>query len=228
LKTKLSLILLLLISTTTVAYSQADSATRYDHFVGVQINRLLNQVFSFGFTPSVNNNPYLFTYSMNSHRTGRGFHVGLGINYQNNSINDDIRSESFNNLDYEIRAGYDKLYRFGRHWDAGLGFDLIYQNNADNTNTVIHDGLTQTSTVKTMSQLYGGGPMGYLRYRLSGKFYIGSEVSLYFMQGHPTQSSDLVSTQNGRVLSESHLKSSIFQSQLTINPPIAVYMVVRF
>src|ERR1700730_2314622 len=51
-----------------------------NYYVGVQINGLINQVFG-GNTNStlINQNPYLFTFSEISKKTGWGFRAGLGM-----------------------------------------------------------------------------------------------------------------------------------------------------
>src|SRR5580704_1754660 len=67
----------------------------YDQTVGVQLNDLIRQVLNFNNSTSTTPvNPYLLTYSINSHKTGWGLRFGVGYNYSSTSSDDGITAAS--------------------------------------------------------------------------------------------------------------------------------------
>src|SRR4051812_9818028 len=120
----------------TASFAQPDtgktSAKLYSHYLGVQINELIRQVFNFNNTTSTNTNPYLLTYNINN-RKGWGLRLGLGYNYQSFTDDDGITRKTTDLNDLRSRLGIEKLFRLSDKWTAGAGMDAVLNHNDDYT-----------------------------------------------------------------------------------------------
>src|SRR6187431_2493251 len=107
------LLLAVLMMTASASYAQTPDSTirtkRYTHQVGVQVNEIFKQIFNFNGT-AVNTNPYLFTYSINSVRSGWGLRVGVGYNYQKITTDDGITKKMSELNDLQLRLGGEKMF----------------------------------------------------------------------------------------------------------------------
>ena len=216
------------------SYSQADTSAHkskgYDQFIGVQANNLIREVFSFTNNPSLNNNPYLLNYSINSRRTGWGLRLGVGYAYNSNTTDDGVTKTVTNINDYELRLGVEKAFRLSRKWSTGVGIDLLLNNNNDNTTTVIRDFDTVTSTTKSKVTSYGGGAMAWLRYSISKNVILGTEASVYYTTGKTSSAitTSTVSPDPFQSPITTSSTASFNSSQEVMSGPVTLFLIVRF
>src|SRR5258708_20492358 len=80
------------------------------HYLGVEANQLIRQLFNLSNSNNPTNNLYLIQYAINSRKTGKGFSVGF--NYNTSSFSDDsnniIRKTDARTIAFRI--GYDYKY----------------------------------------------------------------------------------------------------------------------
>ncbi|MBA3829053.1 MAG: hypothetical protein H0X33_08965 [Taibaiella sp.] len=199
---------------------------KVDQYIGVQINQLIRQVFNFNNTASTVINPYLLTYSLTSIRTGWGFHVGLGYNYNSSTTADGISTLVSKINDMQLRIGVEKRFLLSNAWETGAGLDLLYNINDDKTTSTINDfsGISTTTTTTT-ANTFGGGGMGWLRYHITPHILVGTEVSLYYTTGEQKQTIEI---QNGGFGGGIPTNTDNKVSQGTINLPVAFFLLVKF
>ena len=198
-----------------------------DHIIGVQLNGLINQVFNFSNTTQASSvNPYLFTYNVNSRKTGWGIRVGVGYNYNSSSTNDNINVVTTKLNDLHARLGIEKRFQLSGNWSAGVGLDFVYNANNDNTNAQTISSDTITTNTKTVYSNYGGGAMGWLRYNLTKNLVIGTETSFYYTTGYQKITYTFKESSNPNTTAPSVSDNKL--SQGTMNMPIVFYLAVKF
>ncbi len=206
----------------------------FDHYVGVQLNGLIRQVFNFNNNnTSTIVNPYLLTYNLNLRKTGWGIRVGAGYNFTSNSNNDGVTESSTKLNDFQFRFGLEKAFVLSKKWSTGVGADGVYNNNDDKTSSTVHSFDTTTTTTKTMSSSYGGGVMGWLRYNISEKVLVGTEASFYYISGKQTNTIEVTTRQftgggGFPVITTTETISKPNISQGTFNSPLVFYLIVKF
>ena len=223
--------------TATASFAQSGDDTmkhkRYIQQAGVQINELFRQIFNFnGNAAAANTNPYLFTYSINSARSGLGLRIGVGYNYQSLTNDDGISRRSTDLNDLQARLGVEKLFTLSRKWSAGAGIDGVLNHNDDYTKNIIRGFDTVTTVTKTKITSYGGGGMLWLRYHVTNRVLIGTETSFYYSIGQ--QNDDIAITQKKStgsgtgqlVTTTSTVDNRRIDGKLSI--PVAFFLLVRF
>src|SRR5688572_29092120 len=78
------------------------------HYVGLQANQLIRQIFNFSNAPQGINNPYLLTYAVNSNKTGVGFTAGFGYTFSETNDGDQFIDRITTNNDLFFRFGIEK------------------------------------------------------------------------------------------------------------------------
>jgi hypothetical protein len=198
-----------------------------DMYIGVQLNGLVRELFNLnGSTTSANNNPYLFTYSINSRKTGWGLRLGVGYNYNFFSTNDGITQTDNNINDLQLRLGVEKMIQLSKKWSACGGIDLVLNNNDDHTTTTVNSSPGFPGTVtdtKTNTMTYGGGPQGWLRYHITDRVLIGTEASFYYTTGKEKKSIS-INTGTGGV-NQPDEDNNV--SQGSFNSPIVLFLFVK-
>jgi hypothetical protein len=200
-----------------------------DHYIGVQLNSLIKQVFNFnnGVNPAATN-PYLLTYNMNSRKTGWGFRIGINANFGNSSSTNLNVENSASINDIRFRVGVEKAYKLSRKWTAGAGIDLLFNNNNDemtSNNRSFYD--TASIVTKTLFTSYGGGAMGWLRYNITERILVGTEASYYYTTGQETITIDQTTIASFQTIIK-HTSSKPTISHASLNLPIAFYLSVKF
>jgi opacity protein-like surface antigen len=204
---------------------------KVDHFVGLQMNGLIRQVFNFNGGSQAVENPYLITYNINSHKSGWGLRTGLGYNYKSGANNDGITETKFKINTLNARLGIEKAFRLSDKWSAGVGLDGLANSDDDNTTNIVRSFDTTTTVTKSVISSYGGGAMGWLRYNITEKILIGTEASFYYTTG--TQSQTIILTRrvrNGPSFFETttETKSKPTISEAVLNLPLVFYLTVKF
>ncbi len=200
-----------------------------DQYVGVQMNQLIKQVFNFSnSTTSVNNNPYLFIYSINLRNSGWGLRVGLGYNYNSTTNDDGITKTTSNINDMQFRLGIEKAFKLSDKWSAGVGIDGLYNTNDDKTTSAQNTALdTSASSVHTTIGSIGYGAQGWLRYNITKNILVGTESSFYYTTGKQQQSTTTTSSSFGNI-NTTISKASNNLSSGVFSMPVVFYLMVKF
>ncbi len=236
---KLTLLATTLFISCSTLFAQTDSITgrphpRYEQYVGVQMNLLVQQVLNFNnssTTNNTNNNPYLLVYSINSAKSGWGIRLGVGFNSNTASTNDGITSTHNDITNMHYRLGIEKTFRLSAKWSAGVGLDGLYNSNNDNTTSTISSTDTTTTLTKTKTYSYGGGAMGWLRYHVTKKILIGTESSFYYTTGKDKQTIEVTSRNfqlSTRPVTTNTTATSNNTSQGQFSVPVTLYLIVKF
>ncbi len=150
-----------------------------NHYVGVQINQLIRQVFNFSGASSAINNPYLLTYAVNSVQTRWGANFGLGYTFNEFTDGDAFTRRTTKINDFYFRVGFEKKSAFGKHWMLSAGGDIVIDLESNATTTHGSDPST-TFTTKNSNNGFGLGPRVTLSYEVSDRMFVGTEATYYF------------------------------------------------
>ena len=199
------------------------SARRSSHYVGIQANQLLKQLFSLGNSNTVINNPYMMTYSVNSIESGIGWGVGLGFTI--NEINDDfgvLRIES-KIKDIFFRTGIEKKSVLTKRWILTVALDVVIDSQSDKTRTFdpINPGNSETTT-KNRTNGFGIGPRCSLFFHINDKILLGTEAN-YYLKALTTRTE--LSSPNPN--SQPDNKSSDV-TRFQLNVPAVLFLIVKF
>jgi hypothetical protein len=147
------------------------------HYIGLQANQLVRQLFSFGGNPPAVTNPYVLVYSVNSKSTGVGFATGLGLS--------SVQTKSFDNFsnvvsevnDFAWRFGLEKKKYLSRNWLISFGGDILVEASKSETESISG---SSKNTVITQTKRWGFGPRASLSYQFHNRLLVGTEASYYF------------------------------------------------
>jgi hypothetical protein len=203
---------------------------RFNHYIGVQANPLLRQILSIGNTPNISN-PYLINYSLNSTKSGWGFHVGFGVDYSMILDNDGISDRKSEITNISSRIGFDKVYSISERWQAGFGVDGIFQTADNLTTSQIISFDTVTTVSKTGVLRFGGGLRGFLRYSISKRILLGTESTIYFNTGNSNISTTITRREfnfPGAPIITTSSSSKQDLRAITTTIPVAIYLILKF
>lgn len=206
------------------------SVPKWQHFVGVQANGLIQQILNFNNAAATIANPYLLTYHMNSLATGYGIRAGLGYNYKNNTNTTTTTTTESDINEIDARLGLEKVFCLSHNWSAGVGVDGIMNYNSDKTLNINRSFDTTTTKTNSLSKSFGGGVMGWLRYRLTEKIWVGTESSFYYMTGKENKTIENTRKQigQGNPIVTTVTKSEPTFSEAKFSMPVVFYLLVRF
>jgi hypothetical protein len=208
-----------------------DKEKKFNHHIGLQVNELIRQVFNF--SNSSNNtvdNPFVLTYNVNSTKTGWGARLGLGYSYRSLLDDDGITRRKTDINELNVRVGVDKAFELSKNWTAGVGVDFIVNINDDLTTSLVRSFDTTTTVTDAKISSFGGGPMVWLRYKVSGRVYLGTEASYYYLTGKDKQEITLTKRNfnlpGGPYQTTSSAVETDFHEGI-IRVPVAIYLIVR-
>lgn len=205
---------------------------KIEHQIGVQANALIRQVLNFNSNTNTQPaNPYFLTYSLNFKNTGWGFRTGFGYNYNSFNTSDGITSTTNNVNDLHVRIGAERAFKLTRKWSAGVGIDVVYNNEDRKTTNAVSPGIGGGALdVTTTETSTGGGPMAWLRYHLNERILLGTETSFYYVAGNQTQnlnvSSPFLTGGGGGFPSVSSPSNSVSKAEFAL--PVAFFILVKF
>jgi hypothetical protein len=199
----------------------------FEHYVGVQMNELIRQVFNFNNT-SASVSPYLLTYNINNVKTGWGLRLGVGYSYNDDNSNDGITSSTSKINDVHGRFGVEKRFLLSRKWSTGVGLDGIVNINNDKSSGTVHSFDTVTTTTTSGMKSYGGGAMGWLRYHITDRVVIGTEASFYYSSGKQTNSTTVARSSQFGGTTTTETKSNPTISDGNFHLPVTFYLIVKF
>lgn len=217
-------------STASFCQSELDSDKKFNHYIGVQANPLLRQLLSIGTTPAISN-PYLLNYSINSTKKGWGAHVGIGATYDNIKNNDGITDRSTDIAELFARIGVDRVFNLEHRFQAGFGFDGIYQSSENKTRSQIISFDTITTNSHSKIERFGGGFRGFVRYHISPRILIGTESTIYYSLGTNNVQTSITQTQfgfPGSITTTTTTTDNQDVASLRVAVPIAIYLIVWF
>lgn len=196
----------------TVSYSQESEEVTNDlegHFLGVQVNELVRQIFSLGNT-NIPANPYFFNYTYTS-STGSG--VSASFAYTKNQVSND---NNFNTLTTNIdniafRIGYEKKKTLSKRFIYSLGVDFLVEsqkNVTENEDNFSSQLITTTSKVSG----WGMGPRLNFYYKVTDKILIGTEANYYFKSLKEKFEVDFENNPSNNTETEGDVKTFTFSS----------------
>jgi hypothetical protein len=212
------------------AQDVATKSPKLEHHIGVQVNDLIKQTFNLANNTAANNNPYLITYNINNSK-GWGLRVGAGYTLRGIANDNGVNSVKSDIDDLNMRLGVEKKFNLGGRWSTGVGLDGLYNNDKNNTETVVRAFDTTTTKTRSLTTSYGGGAMAWLRFNITNRVVIGTEASFYYLSGNKEQSVT-ITTRNealpGRPIVTTISKVDDGTKEATFNLPVALYLLIRF
>ena len=208
------------------------SQPKFKHYVGVQSNLLIRQVFNLSGTTSATNNPYLFTYAINN-RKGWGLATGLGLTTTNSSTSDALGSfDKRTTQTMNVRLGVEKRFVLHPRWNALVGVDGLMNMNKSTSDvkTVQSFGTTSinTSTTKNNLSTMGGGIRAALSFALTSRLSLGTETSLAFTSGNEKFSATTYSDNGFGNINLSSTNNAAKISGFNMNVPTAFFIILKF
>lgn len=190
-------------------------ASKTVHYLGIEANRLVRQLFNISGNDNFFNNPYILQYSINRRDNGRG--INIGFTYSKNTFNGNSNAGTpieTKTRDTFFRIGYDKKWAWGKRWTGQFGFDLLLSGTRDFTTTSTQG--FGTTTTQTDTDGSGIGPRFGLMLHISEKVYLGTEASFYY------QSFVATDFPSGFGFGATERRTSF-----SLTPPVALYLVVK-
>ncbi|MBC7745769.1 MAG: hypothetical protein H7096_11765 [Flavobacterium sp.] len=187
-------------------------------YIGIQANLLLRQFISFNSNSSINTNPYIFTYSVNNIKTGRGVVFGTGFNISENSSNDGVSSVTVKNANATFRIGFEKKYlqeqRFIPFWGVEAGMGVLSNRVESSLNQTFNNNTTVTETTKAF---FGPCFRAGLNYSLSKHVQLGTE---FFLNSQIAYSKTI----NGN----GHFTTNFLPLNIGFEAPTALFLILKY
>ncbi len=199
------------------------------HFVGLQANALVRQLFNFSNSTNAVNNPYLLTYSIINKKSKWGVDAGVGYTLNSTFINDgNVKSENYIN-DLFFRLGVVKLIPLNTKFSSTFNMHVLIDLLKSETKSESDFGQT-TSKVNSISNVirYGAGPCLGIKYKISNRVFIGTEASYYFKMG--TNNTKVTTTNiisGGQEITE-NTESKNDLKQFMFNVPAVLFLTLKF
>lgn len=163
-----------------MAQDETAPERKSSHYVGLQANQLIRQIFNFSATNSVVNNPYLLTYAVNSNKGGAGFTAGFGYTFTETNDGDQFIDRTTTTNDLFFRIGMEKKSMLAKRVMISIGGDIVLDRQKSETETKekTQSQINFANSVKNVGA--GFGPRLSLNYIISDKIIIGTEANYYF------------------------------------------------
>ena len=194
------------------------------HFIGLQANQIIKQLLNFGNNQVVVNNPYLLTYSLYWGK-GYGFRVGGKYNDFSNFNNDGNTKRETKGSSIAFRLGFEKHATISKSLLLSYGLDFLIETGKNNTVT---ETIQQFQNVRTTSNTYiqeiGASPFITLKYKLSNRFYIGTEAAFNYKTGFNKSNVTILDLTNS-IKEESSSKNDI--KNIGFQQPIALFLHIK-
>ena len=237
--TKLFLGCLLTTFLTVPALAQEEQVIqkKYDHYVGLQVNQLIRQIFNFSDNSPIASNAYSFAYSFNSKSTGVGMNFGIGYNFSESSTSDRFFERENGSSNFVFRVGIERKKEIFRKVLGSIGFDAT--TNIWTTTSTTMDTNNQGTSVEweNKGKGWGMGPRGTINYCITDRMLIGTEITYYFnssksklketnrfieVQFDPFTGQQSTVTRSEEQSNESKSKSFFF------NAPTVLFLILKF
>ena len=196
--------------------STGTPTTKTVHYLGIEANQLVRQLFNFSGNDNPFTNPYILQYSFNKRKSGRG--INIALSYSNNSFTDN----SFGSLrktrerKFFFRIGTDRKVAWGKKWIGLIGVDLLLSSKRETTVTPPppSGSFGAVTIIESNTNGWGLGPRFGLMYHLTGKIFLGTEANFYY------QAFNENNFQNGFV-------GTIHNTSFSLTPPFSMYLIIK-
>lgn len=194
-----------------------------DHYIGVQINELTKQILSVNNSDITNDNPFLVTYQATDRKTGWGVRGGVGLLFSTAKTVVDPAPSGYSvkasKWLAQMRVGAEKTFNLAPRWSTGVGVDLVYRYQKQSIKEDAQFGGYNADSTST-TNMTGIGAMGWLRYGITKRIFIGTETSFYYLAGKTKYS---ISYFGGPTTDDVNEKST----EAKFNMPVVFYLYVK-
>lgn len=233
----LALALSHVLSLSAMAQEETADVRKSYHYVGLQANQLIRQVFNFSGSGPVINNPYLLTYSVNSIESGAGFTAGFGYTFLEATDGDQFVDRTTTTNDVFFRFGFEKKSLLAKKVIFSLGVDIVLdrQNLQTETKEKTQSQINFESSNRTSGT--GLGPRLTLNYQITEKIVIGTEANYYYKTFRIEQTQknvffetqfDPVTGQPRQVRRTEENTETEKQKRFQFNSPAVIFLIMRF
>lgn len=224
----------------SVCHSQKDSTRvkTVSHYLGIQANELLRQLFNLSNNSSSVVNPYLINYSLNSVKSGWGLNVGLGYTVDNVDQSDANTSSKTQSNNLAFRIGVERKVPLTKKWLISYGIDLLADKNHSTTTTTSQFQFNTNETdIDNTTKDSGFGPRFTMNYFISPKIILGTEASYYYKSINTfqkiTNSSTVITVdpntgQQTESFNSSSTNTSQDRKQFHFSVPAIIYLILKF
>jgi hypothetical protein len=212
---------------------------KVNHYIGIQINQLVRQIFNFSNNNAAINNPYLINYSLVFGPKQIGFNIGSGYTFDEIKTGDATNELTTKVNNTFFRIGFEKKSSIGKNWLFSVGADVLLDKQKDESTSKITFGgngkivTTSSSTVKGT----GFGPRITLSYQISNRILIGTEATYYFKSlkdvgevviATTSREFDPVTGQERNVTRTERTENDDELKKLQFNVPAVLWLHVKF
>lgn len=215
------------------AQTEEEPSKNVEHYIGLQANQLIRQIFNFGGNTAVITNPYLINYAVVFGPAKAGINVGSGFTFDQvktgdatNQLTTDINSTFF-------RVGFEKKAMLTKRWQLGFGADILMDQQKNESVSKVGFGFetnVETTTTSKENGL-GLGPRLTLSYLINSRILVGTETTYYFRRIKSIRKVVTVTTQrdfNGNfTTNEQTTEDDDTLKKLQLNLPAVLWIVVR-
>lgn len=197
------------------------SRKRILHYAGIQMNPLIQQFISFNSNASINNNPYLFSFSINNAQTGHGFAVGTGLNVTQSATNDGVASISVQNINVSVRIGYEKKFLQRQKFIPFVGVEFGMGGGDSKTTSTLNQSFNNsTTTIETSKFFFGPAVRSGLNYAITRHILIGTEFFFNMQIAWTT-----TKTNNAQIITSN---SDVVPFNIGFQTPTALFLMFRY
>lgn len=225
-----------LITLTAMAQDETAPERKSSHYVGLQANQLIRQIFNFsGASPAINN-PYLLTYAVNSNKGGAGFTAGFGYSFAEINDGDQFIDRTTTNNDLFFRIGMEKKSMLAKKVILSIGGDIVLDRQKSETETKEKTQSQINFSNATKNNGAGFGPRLGLNYMLTEKIIIGTEANYYFKSIKVEQSQtniffetvfDPVTGQSRQVRRTEETTTEEKNKRFQFNSPAVIFLIMK-
>jgi hypothetical protein len=212
---------------------------KFDHWAGLQVNELVRQLVNLNADDDLVDNPYLVKYAVFADRCRWGLQAGFGFRYDNFEDKLSPTGQASRIYDVFYRAGVAHRFSIGKRWEVVAGLDFAGSRQSDKTHTlqVLDQGARIDTTVTYSNSVVkgrGGGLQLGLQFQVSGRIWLGTEATFYFMEFSDKQSVVLTEIETwpdfpeNNSYSVSSSNSDIDHTAFEITVPAVLFLLIRF
>jgi hypothetical protein len=219
---------MLLVASVGVAQKDSTNAKVVDHYIGIQANQLLRQLFNLSNNSSAVVNPYLINYSLNSIRTGWGLNAGIGYTVNSSDVTQGNVTTDAKINSFSFRIGVERKVLLSKKWMVSYGLDLLADKNDNTTtSTTQFSGQTNATEIDLITKDSGFGPRFTLNYYVTPKIILGTEASYYYKAINVHQKTSNTSSGSGGTSSSSD-ETDQNQKQFNFVTPAIIFLILKF
>lgn len=220
-----------------LAQEETPVVRKSSHYVGLQANQLIRQVFNFSGTGPAINNPYLLTYAVNSIEGGAGFTAGFGYTFLEASDGDQFIDRTTTTNDVFFRFGFENKSQLARKVIFSLGIDIVLDRQKQETETKekTQSQINFESSTRTVGT--GLGPRLTINYQITDKIIVGTEANYYYksFKIEQTQKNVFFETQFDPITGQPRqVRRSVDntetekQKRFQFNSPAVIFLIMKF